>query len=410
MSTVIDRNRGSIVNSPARINIEKMFPGGIFVGLIGVVITLAILLTSGGATKNAIAGSYLFSWIFWLSLTLGCFGLLMFYHLIRGRWMLPQLRLLEAGASVPMFLVFFVLFLPIAIPVLFHQHYLYEWADPNLMKTSHMLQLKSPYLNTGGWFVRYIIWFASWIVITAGFKASTKRQEKTGDLKELILRNNWAGAAFIWFALSLTFAMTDWVMAVDWRWFSELFGVWSLVQMGLGAYAFTVLIVCSNAKRDAYKNYINPDMTRDFGVILFVFVMLWAYTSFSQFLIIWSGNLPETNFYYVERSKMSWNIVGLITMVGQYFVPFIALLTPRNRKIPRNLAIIAGFMLATHLVDVYQYVLPALRHNGPMPTGFDFLAFFSIGFLWLGVFAAVLKSDTLMPKFDLRLEEETHGE
>ena len=409
MSAILDHKPQTISGAPARINIEKMFPGGIFAGIIGVVICLVILLTSNGATKTAIAGSYLFSWIFWLTLTLGCFGLLMFYHLIRGRWMLPQLRLLEAGASVPLLIVMFLLFLPLAIGVLLHQTYLYAWVSPTLLRTSHQLQLKSPYLNVGGWFTRYIIWFVSWIAISAGFKASTKRQEKSGDLKELILRNNWAAAAFIWFALSITFAMVDWVMAVDWRWFSELFGLWTIVQVGLGAYAFTVLIVCSNEDKEDYKPFITPDMTRDFGVILFVFAMLWAYTSFSQFLIIWSGNLPETNFYYVERSKMGWDIVGLITMVGEYFIPFIALLTPRNRKIPRNLAIIAGFMFVIHIVDVYQYVLPALRHNGPMPTGFDVLTFISIGLLWLGVFAAVLRQDNLMPKFDLRLQEENHG-
>jgi len=408
MSIALD-GKQTPMSEPARINIEKMSPGGLFVGLIGVVITVGILLASNGSTKTAIAGSYLFAWVFWFSLTLGCFGLLMLYHLIRGTYLLPQYRILESAGGARMLLIMAILFLPVVVPVFLGQSYLYEWVDPALRSTNAILQHKAPYLNTNFWTLRYLFWFSTWIYIAWWFKNSTDRQERTGDLNELKKRNNRGGPAFVWFALSATFSMVDWVMSIDWRWYPDMFGLWTIIQMGLGAYAFTVFIVCSNAKTETYKPIVNAKRTRDFGVILFVFVMLWAYTSFSQFLIIWSGNLPDSNFYYVERSKSNWNVVGLMAMMGQYFIPFVALLTPRNRKIPQSLAIVAGFMVVMHLVDVYQYVLPAIRHSGPMPTGWDVLAFFSVGLLWTGAVAAFLKQRPILQSFDLRLQEDNGG-
>ncbi len=405
MSLALDQNP---VPTPARISLDKMFPSGIFLGLIGTIIMIALIFTSHGATKTSIAGSYLFGWIFWFGISLGSFGFLTLYHTVQGKWMLPGLRIFEAGGGPIAMIVMFLLFLPISVPVLLHQHFLYVWVDPHLQATEAILKWKAPYLNATGWFIRTFIWFGSWIAISAGLIASTKRQEKSGSSKEIVLRNNWGAPALIWFFLSATFCMTDWVMSLDYRWFSTMFGLWSAIAVGIGAFSFATMIVCSNMDRDVYKNLIGPDVTRDMGNILFVLAMLWAYTSFAQFLIIWSGNLPETNFYYVERSKFGWNAIGLVTMVGQYFIPFVALLTPRNRKIPKNLAFIAGFMLVMHLVDVYLYVMPAIRQNGPRPTGWDFLALASIGLLWLGVVSGVLRKTALIPTFDTRLEA-SHG-
>lgn len=402
MSLAIKRRAAS---GPARIPFEKMFPSGVGIGLIGVLVILGVMFTASGPEKTAVAGSYLFAWIFWMTISLGAFGFVCLYHTVKGKWLLPGLRILESASGPTTMLVMAALFLPVALPVLFKQHFLYEWVDPHLQATELLLRWKAPYLNNISWFVRYIIWFGSWIAISAGFLKSTKRQEQTGDMKELVLRNNWGAAAFIWFFLSTTFCMTDWVMSLDYRWYSTMFGFWSVIIVGVGAFSFSTMIVCSSMEFKPFHGLISPAVTRDMANILFVLVMCWAYTSFSQYLIIWSGNLPEVNFYYIERSRFGWDIVGMATMLGEYFIPFVALLTPRNRKIPRNLAGVAGFILVMHLVDVYQYVMPAIRQNGPMPTLWDVLALCSVGVLWMGVVAGVMRQRALLPSFDARLEE-----
>jgi hypothetical protein len=255
-----------------------------------------------------------------------------------------------------------------------------------------------------------VIFFATWIGLAMWFKNSTRKQEKNDDQSQVVKRNNFSGPAFIWFVLTITFALTDWVMSLDSHWSSTMYGLWSGVSMFIGAFAFAVMIFCLNANKEPYKLVINEKLTIDLGNILFVLTMLWGYTSLSQYLIIWSGNLPDTNFYYIERSTLSWNLVGFVAVVGQFFIPFVMLLTPRNKKLPGNLWKIALFMLLIHIVDIYQYVIPAIRHhNTPMPVGTDFLAFFGIGLLWLGLVGTLLQKEQLIPGFDNRLVQGGQG-
>jgi hypothetical protein len=390
------------VTAPSRrlLDIEKLAPANLVIGLI---LLVALWFTKSSAA--AASGSYLFGYIFWLTITMGCFGMWLLYHLVRGKWLLPVLRMLEAGGGVPMLVAMFLLFLPIMIPVAMHSDVLYQWASDAKRESIRILHWKAPYLNPTGVLARYVIFFGLWAAIAYFLRASSLRQERTGDLKELIRRNNWAAGCFIFWVLSCTFGFTDWVMTLDIGWSSTMFGPWTLVAACLGGLALVTVFYGLEALKDPYRGWFKPNNLRDLGNILFTLTMLWAYTSLSQYLIIWSGNLPENISYYVERSKMSWNVVGFITIIGQFFIPFIMLLTPRNKKYPENLARVGLWMFAIHIVDVYQYVLPALRHNGPLPQLGDVLAFLGVGGVWLGVFGYVLSRSPLLPRFDLRLEE-----
>jgi hypothetical protein len=395
---------GAIPTQRRSLDIEKFGPIGLVLGLI---LLLAMFFTKTDAT--AASQSYLFGYIFWMTITLGCFGMFLLYHLVRGKWLLPVIRMLEAGGGVMMLAVMFVLFLPIMIPIAQGSDVLYKWASASARDSIAILHWKAPYLNPTGVLSRYVIFFGLWIAMAWGLKASTVRQEKSGDLKELVLRNNWSAACFIFFVLSATFAFTDWVMSLDYQWSSTMYGPWTAVAACLGGLSFVTVIYGVNAMKEPYKAIFRPNNLRDLGNILFTLTMLWAYTSLSQYLIIWSGNLPENNFYYVERSKFGWNAIGMVTIIGQFFLPFVMLLTPRNKKYPENLARVAGWMFVIHIVDVYNYVVPAFRHTGPMPTLADALAFFGVGFIWVGVFGMALKQMPLLPKFDLRLEEGVHA-
>jgi len=397
---------------PARINLEKVALPALAIGAIGTLICFVLMLT--GDSKQAMMQSYIFGYIFWVTITLGCFAMSVLYHLLRAKWVLPVLRLLESAGGAVMFLVMGLLLLPIVIPVLQGNDILYGWANAATRASDLILHHKQNYLNPSFFGIRYAIYFASWIGIAYWFKNSTSRQERTGDKREEKKRNNASGPAFIWFVLSVTFAFTDWVMSLDSHWYSTMYGLWTGVSMCIGGFAFAVMIFCWNASREPYKSIINPGVTRDLGNILFVLTMLWGYTSISQYLILWSGNLPDTNFYYVERSLFAWNIVGFVTIVGQFFLPFVMLLTPRNKRIPANLGRIAFLMLLIHFVDIYQYVMPALRKGGPFVGGgvqhlFDALAFVSLGLLWVGLCGWLVQRHELLPAFDNRLVQGGQG-
>ena len=393
----------------SRINLEALYPGALVLGLILTVVCWVLMRGGDADQQRQISGSYMFGYIFWLSLTLGSFGLTVLYHVLKAKWALPVLRLFEAGGGAVMFCVMGLLLLPVIIPVALGHSPLYDWADPATRKVESLMNFKNAYLSPPFFIVRYVFFFLAWILVARFFRQSTAKQEKTGDLRQQLFRNNASGIAFVFFVLTVTWSLTDWVMSIDYTWYSTMYGLWSVVSLGIGGLCFAVMIFCWNASREPYKSIITEDLTVDIGNMMFVLTMLWAYTSLSQYLIIWSGNLPDQTFYYMERSKMSWNIIGFLTVVGQFFLPFVMLLTPRNKKIPLNLAKVAAFMLLIHVFDIYQYVLPAVRTTGPLPTVYDALAFVGVGLVWLGVCAGVVRRSALLPTFDNRLIEEAQS-
>lgn len=387
-----------------KITVESLGPIGLFLGGLGV-LGLIVMMFSGGM-KGDIVPSYLFAFTFWAGITIGALTLTVLYHVVRGKWMLPTFRLLEVASSVPMLLLIAALGLPILYTVITRNPVIYQWLDPTYANGDAIVSKKLSYLNPTFWTIRFVFYFAMWILFSWWFRYSSMKQERTGDLNELVKRNNTAGFAFVLMTFSLNFAVTDWVMSADGHFSSTMYGLWAGVSFCIGAFSLVVWIANANGDREPYKSILKPMNMRDMGNILFVLTMLWAYTGLAQYLIIWSGNLPDTSFYYVERSKAGWEVVGAATIFGQFFIPFIMLLTPRNKKLTRNLAIVAAFMWFVHIIDQFQFVLPAFRHTGPMPTPFDILAFCSMGLLWIGVFGTMLKKTCLVPLFDRRMEME----
>ncbi len=249
-------------------------------------------------------------------------------------------------------------------------------------------------------------------------RKSTLKQDETKNFKLETWRSSFGAAMLPIYVLSVTFAMTDWGMSLDAKWYSTMYGPWTMIGAVLGALAFCVLIVTTNNERDPYSSIVGPNLTKDLGNMMFLFTMLWGYTSLSQFLIIWNGNLPETTSYFKNRSSNfnaamgmnNWAALAMLTAVGQFFVPFFTLLSPRSKRYSKNLRKIAGWIFVVHVADVYLLVLPSTKariNGGPLSANIwlDILAWSGIGLLWLGVFAWQTKKAALLPSYDSRLQE-----
>jgi hypothetical protein len=419
MSNETTPHHEATAENPAQeLNLGRWAPALGLLGIIGTVgCSMAMFGAFGEDARDAMCASWMFGWAFWLSMTLGMFGLTLLHHTVRGSWTLSIIRLLEAGGSWLTLALVAVLY----IPILRNMPVLYEWARPEAVEHDKFLQWKSAFLNMSptGFPLRFLIYFLLWGFISWGLRDSVLRQEKSGDLKLEIGRMTWGAVSICAFMISVTLAMTDFVMSMEPHWTSTMYGVWQIVAGAGAALAFCITILCLNARRKPFNEIVAPNLLKDLGNMQFAMTMLWGYTTLSQFLIIWNGNLPETTQYFARRSSLmhppgmeanSWGALGLLLIIGRFFVPFFWLVTPRTKKTPENLRRATGWIVVMHLFDMYMLVIPAIESRvelGPVTANIalDAIAFVSIGALWLAAFAMQTAKAPLLASYDRRLQE-----
>jgi hypothetical protein len=360
--------------------------------------------------------AYHFAWLFWTGVTLGFTGLLLLNHAIRPIWGSTVLRLLEAGSR--MLPVMLLGFIPIAVAA-FTQH-LFPWADPAKVngntEAAHILQWKAPYLNPVFFTIRGVLFFLIWIFWTQKMIASAAREDRTGDYREGQMRANWAAPGLVVHVLLITLAMTDWAMSLDPVWFSTIYPIWFMVGHGLCAMSFMIIFVMNRIGESPWREVVTPSIRRDFGNMMLMLTMVWAYFTLSQFLIIWSGNLPEETHYFHTRMSPQWNPIGTVVVIFQFFVPFLLLLSGRTKRTPGLLKGVALMAIITHAVNVFWTVIPSYVSKAghvqtpleALPWNLGLLAV--VGIVWYLLFRSFLGRGNLLPTYDprLRVGEEAH--
>lgn len=317
-------------------------------------------------------GAWLNAWAFWLCLSLGCLGLLLLTHTLRPAWGAATLRAMEAGAStLPLMLV---LYIPILLGGMPH---LYPWAAHGAH--APVLQHRAPYMNLPFFIVRCVVYFGVWIGLATYLSRSARWKPEAFQA-----RSNVSAPALVAFVLTVTFAFTDWVMATEEHWSSTIFGIWFLTGQALAGVALITLWYTRTS-------LCSPVILKDLGNLLLAFTMFWAYISLSQYLIIWSGNLPEEASYYLDRSRQGWQILGGFLALGQFLLPFLALLSGKTKRSPYRLALVAAWILAMRVLDLYWIVVPSVRHGSVLPRSWEVMAFIIVGVLWVVVFRLRLR-------------------
>jgi len=202
----------------------------------------------------------------------------------------------------------------------------------------------------------------------------------------------------------LNFAMTDWMMSITPHWYSSIYGIWLMVNGALCAISLATFFVAKNADKEPYSGIDRPGLTKDLGNLMFVFTMLWAYTSLSQYLIIWSGNLTEFTPYYFVRSNNGWEYVGATSVIAGFVLPFLFLIAPKTKAYGGMLWKVAVWVLAIRVVDFFWIVIPTWRAN-PAFSWMDAAVFLGMGGLWFTVFSKNIGKANLIPTHDTRLPE-----
>jgi hypothetical protein len=366
---------------------------GLGLGLIGIV-GLAI----GFATDHAqFYKSYLLAYIFVLGIPIGSLALLMVHHLSGGRWSLVLRRTFEASArTIPLMAV---LFLPIILGI----HDLYEWSHTDVVANDPILLHKAPYLNQSGFIIRAVVYFVVWsalALLLARWSAEQDTQRFPLDRF-----NKVAGPGVLLLGLTVTFASVDWVMSLDPHWFSTLFGLWFLVGMTLTAMAFSIVVASLLHSNPHVARALSTDRFHDYGTLMYAFIMLWAYLSYSQFLIIWSANLPEEIPFYLRRFGDGWQGVTLVGVAGHFVLPWLLLLFRSTKRMTRRLVAVACFMLVMRFLDVFWLIAPWVKQGAFGVHWMDIAAVLGVFGLWVGAFSHLLKGRAVLPVGDPYLPE-----
>jgi hypothetical protein len=376
----------------------------LMVGAIGV----AICILGAVFNLDQFFRSYLLAYIFWIGITLGCFAILMLQHMSGGAWGLVIRRLLEAATRT--FPLLALLFLPIAIGA----RSIYIWAQPDLAGVDdalrHALAHKEPYLNVPFFLARAVFYFGVWNLMTYFLNKWSLEQDHTGDRALTTKLQGLSAPGLVLYGLTVTFASIDWVMSLEPQWFSTIYGILLMGGQGLAAMAFIIAVVVLLSRYKPLSEVIKPSHLHDLGKLMLAFLMLWAYFGFSQFLIIWSGNLPEEIPWYTRRLQTSWKWVALALVLFQFALPFVLLLSRDLKRNARTLATVAIAVIVMRFVDLMWLTGPEFSSGAFRIHWMDLVMPIGLGGLWLAFFAHQLKARPLLPIGDPYLEQAlAHG-
>ncbi|MEO8349851.1 MAG: hypothetical protein ABI610_13140, partial [Acidobacteriota bacterium] len=296
-----------------------------------------------------------------------------------------------------------ILFVPIALGV----GRIYEWAHPEAVAADPILKHKSLYLNVPFFLGRAAVYFGAWLVLAYFLNRWSLEQDATDSPNRSIARRLQllSSAGLVLYGLTVTFASIDWAMSLEPHWFSTMYGVLFIAGQGLSAFAFIVVVLVLLASRAPLSQFVEAKHYHDLGKLMLAFVMFWAYVSFSQYLIIWAGNLPEEIPWYLRRLQGGWGWVGAALVVLHFALPFFLLLPASANRNPRILLGVAGLVLFMRLVDIFWLTRPAFGQGGFHVHWMDLLAPLGVGGLWLAAFLWQLGKRPLLPVNDPEMQQ-----
>ncbi len=385
---------------PERLGRMQRF--ALLIGVIGLVIGGLGAISSRAEFTN----SYLFAFYFVVGIPLGGLGLTMLHHLTGGNWGLAIRRECEAAAlTMPLMLLFI-------FPIALGTQHLFPWANASLVKGDKILELQSHYFNPRWFIVRGAIYFSVWIVLTALLCAEAMAYERTSDRRLVRRMRRVSAGGFILFMVTVTLASFDWVMSRESHFYSTMMGFMISVGMGLSAFVLVVSLLRILYDEPEMHDFLNGDVLHDLGNLMLTLVILWAYTSFAQLLIIWMGNIDHETPWYLHRGFSQefspWKIVAVGLLVFHFFVPFLVLLSRDAKRNLKTLSGMAAVLLVLRALDAYWLIAP----SGPdLPPGRRHLTWMDIPLLvgmfgvWFAAFVATLRRRPLLAPVELTEEE-----
>lgn len=377
------------------------------IALVVGVVSSALLIVGALLSRPQFFHGYLVGFIFWIGITVGSLALLMLQHLTGGAWGLVIRRVLEASTrTLPLMVLLFV-------PVVLGLKQIYPWTDPAVMGRTPALQHKAAqYLNPSFFIIRAAVYFALWSLAALVLNWLSQQQDRDPSRRLRKRLQVVSGPGLVLLVLAVTFAAIDWVMSLDPAWYSTIYGLIFVASWSLSALAFTTLTMTWLARHEPMNAVLQRSHFHDLGNLTLALVMLWTYFAFSQYLIIWSGNLPEETVWYKARTHGGWGAIALAIVILQFVFPFLSLLSRATKNSAQKLALLAVLILAMRIVDVIWLIEPTYSPEHFHLNWMDVVAPIAIGGLWVATFSWQLQKHSLLPINDPQLEqalEPAHG-
>ena len=307
----------------------------------------ALLVAGALADRTDFFKAYLVAYVFWIGVTMGCFVILMLYHLAGGAWGLPLRRILEAATMTSPLMAVLLLPLAAGLPTL------YPWARPEVIAADAVLQNKSAYLNILFFLVRTVLYIAVWNFMILRARHWLFQEERAPSPAWSPRLRRFAALALVAFGVTVTFAAVDYLMSLEPHWFSSVYSAMVAAGSVVTAFAFALLVLALLQRDEPLASFVNPQLLNDLGNLLLAFIMVWAYLSYSQFLIIWSGNLSNEISWYQRRMSGGWEWLALVMVIANFALPFSLLLVRDLKRKVWVLGALAAWLLLSRWLDVF---------------------------------------------------------
>lgn len=383
----------------------------------GLVALVAGYFIGNSVSAKFAMSAYLVAFIYCLSIAIGCLFFVVIQHLVRAGWSIVVRRIAEL--MMIMIVPLAILFLPILATLLMGEGVLYGWDDPNYAEIHHLnptiWAVKTGWLSQGWFTIRSVIYLTVWSALAIYFFRGSLRQDETGEKAASERMMFWGGPAVIAFALTTSFAAFDWIMSLAPMWFSTMFGVYLFAGSILSAHCAITVGAFLLQRSGAMRDEITPEHYHDLGKLISGFLLFWIYIGFSQFMLIWYGNIPEETEWYYFRQQDIWVWFSLSLVFFHWMLPFAGTMSRHVRRSGGLMFFWAVYILCMHFIDVYWMIMPQAREivagAAPATTGgaagivASLLCVGGMVMLLLGLILRVAGSTRIAPVRDPRIGE-----
>jgi hypothetical protein len=372
----------------------------VFAALLGIIGCIAGYITNPARLFE----SYTVAFAFTSMIGLGAFFFVMVQFLTGSAWSVTMRRIMEnVMITLPMGLI---LFIPVALGL----RDIYPWMNQQLMQSDAALRLKGNYLTHDPFIIRTVIYFLLWSLWAGSIYRQSTKQDTEHSIQQMHIASRWSAPGLFLAVVVGTLASFDWLMSLEPKWYSTIFG---LVMLSGGALSFfsVVTLVCLAFRRAGIlKHTITLEHYHDLGKWLFAMTAFYTYVAFSQYFLIWYANLPEETVWYRHRMVGAWLPVSLAMPFLRFLIPFFVLLCRGAKRSLTVIAFISIWSLAVEYIDLYWIVMPTYFKNGPQPHWLDLATLVTTVSICGLVFWSRFRAHKMVPVGDLRFEQSLHFE